>query len=239
MSRQFLIVLVFLGISAASWVFGKMKEKAEAEEAKKRATLHRQGLAEMQRKGGAVVTPQQRRPATAEQQAMLRKQQLAQLRQERLAALRAEMAARLQTATPQRPTPQQAQLAQQAQRSAQPTPRRPAPPSPPQAPQRPTARPMPSAQPRTNVATMRKPPSVSHDRSSLANLGTHSAHSQHTATSEGESIVHRLVTNAESTFVEGRPGLMSGIEKFTASDWRHAIILTELLAPPVSLRAQH
>lgn len=83
---------------------------------------------------------------------------------------------------------------------------------------------------------MRKPPSVSHDRSSLANLGTHKAHPEHPSKSAGESTVHRLVADAEITSVDRMPRLMDGIKEFSASDWRHAIILSELLAPPVSLR---
>ena len=82
---------------------------------------------------------------------------------------------------------------------------------------------------------MRKPPSVSHDRAKLVDLGTHTAHAEHET---GDRGVRRLVTDAPSTRFEIKHTRGLGVEKFTAQDWRRAIIMSELLAPPVSLRGQ-
>jgi len=223
--NQFVIVLIFLGISAASWVFGKMKEKAEAQEAQERARIHRERVDRLSDQGQqpkATPRPQQSQAKQlAQQQAMQRKQQLALLRQERLAALRAEMAARLQS-------PSQSQSARP---TATPRPARAQAPSKP----RPTAQPQPQPT-RTNVATMRKPPSVSHDRSQLADLKTHARHAEHTSQDEGESTVHRLVTDAEITVVHQTRHGVGILTNLTTEDWRRAIIMSELLAPPVSMR---
>jgi len=217
------VVFLLLGASALSWVFGKLKEKAEAEEAKKRAQLRQQNV-QRQSGGGPPPGADDSGQIPIERMATLRKQQLAQLRKERLEALRAEMAGRLQGAqarTPSAPT-----------RQAQPAQRQPA--------RRPAAAPLPSSGPQqqsthTNVATMRKPPSVSHDHAKLAKLGTHAEHAEHKGR---DQQVHRLVTDAESTHVTHTDQRAFGLKNLTNQDWRRAIILSELLAPPVSLRSE-
>ncbi|MCB9849017.1 MAG: hypothetical protein H6814_11455 [Phycisphaeraceae bacterium] len=223
MRGQFLVMLIILGFSALSWVFGKMKEKTEAEEARKRAQLHQERV---QQPGSQQ--PQQAAPNLAAQ----RKQQLAQLRQERLAALRAEMQARLQSAqqSVQR-TPGPGQIAPRPLRPATPvaTPRQPV---------RPAVLIDPDDSVHTRVATMRKPPSVSHDQARLADLRTHTKHAEHLAPDAGESVVHRLVTDAEVTRVDRRTGSAFRLGRLNAQDLRKAIILSELLSPPVALRGE-
>ncbi len=218
------IVFLFLAISGVSWVFGKMKEKAEAEEAQKRARLHQQRLKQATGEGTPKPISQQQQ-VPIEKVATQRKQQLAQLRQERLAALREEMAQRLQGQTTARQV--QPQRQQQPLRQTRP------------AAQQVTPGPA-LQQPKTgtNVATMRKPPSFSHDRAKLAKLGTHAEHADH----KGEDrTVHRLITDANTTTTTtSKPlnkTLIDGVE-LTKKDWRRAIILNELLSPPIALRGE-
>jgi len=217
-------IFIFLGIAALSWVFGKMKEKAEAEEAQKRARLHQQRMQRIAGEVGedgqsSVARPSPTERISQENPAMQRKEQLAQLRQERLAAMRAEMAARLQKQQQQQQARQTAPSRRQQQSL------------------RPVVAPQPQPQPqptRRNVATTRKPPSVSHDREPLEDLGTRKAHKPHP--SDDESFAHRLVSDASMPSGNRKPSKALPLDSMTAADWRRAIVLSEVLAPPVSLR---
>lgn len=217
------IVFLFLAISGVSWVFGKMKEKAEAEEAQKRARLHQQRLQRASGEGSPKQAGQQPQ-VPIEKVATQRKQQLAQLRQERLAALRAEMAQRLQGQTSAKQVQQQQrQPLRQTRPAAQQVAPGPA---------------LQQSRTGTNVANMRKPPSISHDRAKLTKLGTHTEHADH---KDEDRTVHRLITDADTTTTTtSKPlskTLIDGVE-LTTKDWRRAIILNELLSPPVALRGE-
>jgi len=234
MGNQGWIVFVFLGISAISWVFGKMKEKAEAEQAQQRARLHQERLQRLAEEAGDAQPTERQVPAQAQaqaskqQQLIARKQQLAQLRKERLAALRAEMAAKQQA--------KQSQARQAPARAAQ---RRQAPIAPPQQPPAPTRpsrtvqrqanKPMPSA------TAAQRASRASADQQRRAVLSSQRPHPQRGTDHE---TVHRLVADAESTAVTRRPKRHSAVGNFSREDWRQAIILSELLAPPVSLRRE-
>ncbi len=228
MGNQGWIVFVFLGISAISWVFGKMKEKAEAEEAQKRARLHQQRLERIAASGEAPASEAQApTPTTKQQQILARKQQLAQLRQERLAALRAEMAARQQKQQ-QQSRPAQARTAAREMPSAkrQPSQRATPPTAPSRTVNRPANKPMPSAAPRQqkparNLSTPKR---------------TGLAQQPHPQRDVEHRTVHRLVADAETPIAEPRQERGGIFSKYTREDWRKAIIAAEVLGPPVSMR---
>lgn len=94
MSTQFVILLIFAGISTLSWVFGKLREQAELKRARDEARRRRD---EELRTGRAVETPA---PGTRQSAAQSRAQELAARRQAQLEQLRRQQQARAQVAVP-------------------------------------------------------------------------------------------------------------------------------------------
>jgi len=231
------IVFILLGVSALSWVFGKMKENAEAEEAKQRARLHRQRLQEQAQRREVTGDSDAAERVPAERLATMRREQLAQLRQERLAALRAEMASRLQSASP-RPSATSRSSQSKPKPSRHP-PQRPTPAPPPPSqrleydrPIRQSAPPEPQSQSATRPEILRPKP-VAPDRAGFTDLGVHAPHGAHRV---GESHVHRLITDASVISPQVKRAKIPGGSVLTIDDWRRAIVLNEVLSPPVSLR---
>lgn len=259
MSTQLVVILIMIGISFVSWIFGKAKEQREIQRINRARDRQRQEALRTGR-GLGETSAGQRAPRIQAQQKTTEAQTLAERRQAQLRALREQQLARMRS-----------QMGGQQQRTTPAAPRRaprPAVAPPSRRPQQP-ARQSPTARPRPRQAPSRSAGAAQAQRSRLPRAGAAkpvasrkqaSAPPSKGELSSGDARRRdRRVKRAKEREDRAdqrryerlthdhpdehpaapRPAATLFGEGVTLKDWRRAIVMNEILLPPVSERESH
>lgn len=237
------LIWVIIGITVIQWIYGKAQEQAELNRAKRERERARDAALRTGRGADVSNSPKPGQMSESElqarRQAQLKVLRERQAQQQRQAPTRSVPPRSVPTPRPASPSPQPTRRIpppQPAPTRTGPTPARP--PQRPSAPARPSSAPLPGRAAPSPVARSQQQPSAAKPPAERVRAALQS---QPTAARTSAPKASRPLGTLATIASERREQSLaapasSDLVPRTNSDWRRAIVASEILAPPVSMR---